>query len=739
MKKGFFILFLLISIALLIDYAALLMQQQSNSVIMPSVTESIEKYSNEKIVLNAPEIVIKAQKSNSHSHSSSQSSSHPTSTATNINSYASKKFDIMANNGTVLQVDFQTGNLSVAKDEFFNFTISVKCKSNCTNLVLTLDPVTAGKFTQQEIDNAEKELAKIEKSIEMNNASWRAELNDYFVEYVNKKQAEVKELPTSPSLKSEQVFEIKSAVTNNEEKITPYYFDWRNAYNENWVTPVKNQGLCGSCWAFAPVAVLESALNIFNRFPSLQLDLSEQELLSCAAGTCSSGDMSVAMNYVRDTGVVNETCFPYVASKVACSNKCQNSTQYHIKDRINLVDFPSSSIDKQTAINYLLKYGPAVKQMRVYNDFYAYSNGTYENTTSLSSGVHIVTVTGYNETGDYFIIKNSWGSGWGNMGGYAYIKSWLALGDPTLTDWWIFATGADKVNKGIIPMNSGTPFYTTTQNPYNCGNLSAGESCNVSFQVNATGFHLSNWTFFVILQSDEENLTTDNSTITIIGNYIPEIQSIECKSNNTWKNCADINANKTLTAVRINATDFDSSIDSAIIRLKENNVLLNENTSYFDGEFYIINTSNILQENKTYKIEADVYDSGYWINGFKQWMPEPASSCIENWTVQYGSCTINDTKLKYYADANSCNTTYNLPADNSTFASCDFCTPNWQNYNTTCSTGNLTEYWLDSSTCYQQTILPSDLLGQPANQTLSCTSQQCITVCSFTKCHRYCT
>lgn len=716
MKNGFLILILLIFVALLINYTALAMHQSGESKV--------------------PKIVIKAQHTPG-SHSTSQ----PANTTSNINSYASKSpFDILSNNGTVLQVDYQTGSLNVTKGEFFNFSISVKCKSNCTNLVLVLDPVTAGKFSKQEIANAEKELKKIRLAIKANNLSWHAELNDYFVEYVNKKTAVMKELPASDtSLKSKPVFQVKSAVTNTEEKIIPYYFDWRNAYNENWVTPVKNQGACGACWAFAPVAVLESALNIFNKWPTLMPDLSEQEELSCSSGDCSGGDMSAAMNYARDTGIANETCFSYVASKVSCSNKCQNSTQYHITGRTDLIDWPASSIDKQTAISYLLKYGPAVKQMKVYNDFPSYSGGIYENTTSAWTGFHIVTVTGYNETGDYFIIKNSWGSGWGGMGGYVYIKSWLALGDPNLFDWWIFATGADTLGKGIIPMNSGTPFYTTTQNPYNCGNLSAGESCNVSFQVNATGFHLSNWTFFFILQSDEENLTTDNSTITIIGNYIPEIQSIECRSDGIWKDCSMTGANKTLTAVRVNATDFDDSIDSVIIRLKESSVLLNENTAYFDGEFYVINTSSILQENEIYRIEADIYDSSYWINGFKQWMPEPASSCIENWTELYGNCTINDTRLKYYLDKNSCNTTSDLPADNSTFVACDYCSPNWQNYNTTCVTGNLTKYWLDNSTCYQQTILPSDLLGQPANQTLSCTSHQCITICSFTKCHRYCT
>ena len=69
----------------------------------------------------------------------------------------------------------------------------------------------------------------------------------------------------------------------------PASFDWRDHLDENWLTPIKDQGYCGSCWAFAPVAAAEAAHKIGYDNPDLELDLSEQYLVSdcnLAAGNC---------------------------------------------------------------------------------------------------------------------------------------------------------------------------------------------------------------------------------------------------------------------------------------------------------------------------------------------------------------------------------------------------------------------------------------------------------------------
>ncbi|MBD3248712.1 hypothetical protein GF336_01585 [Candidatus Woesearchaeota archaeon] len=99
--------------------------------------------------------------------------------------------------------------------------------------------------------------------------------------------------------------------------------------------------------------------------------------------------------------------------------------------------------------------------------------------------------------------------------------------------------------------------------------------------------------------------------------------------------------------------------------------------------------------------------------------------CDENWQIQYGDCLVTDLKLKYYIDINNCGTTKDIPDDNGTYASCDYCIPDWQPYNTSCTDGNLTKYYEDDNNCYAQTGLSSDIDGRPANQTFGCGTIAC--------------
>ncbi|MBW2965632.1 fibronectin type III domain-containing protein [Candidatus Woesearchaeota archaeon] len=522
----------------------------------------------------------------------------------------------LAGSGTPnLQVISQTADMNIVKDQFFDFSVSVKCfNDTCNNVVLTLDPFESKGYEKKDVLAAEKELAKIKADIKSKNLDWEADMTPAFLDYISKKNKG--EITYIEPEKQSSSSVAKSAITQEDEKIFPYFFDWRNFYGENWVTPANSQGGCAACWAFSTVGVAEAALNIYNRWPTLQLDLSEQDVLSCSgAGDCGGGSVSNAFIYTRNTGIVNETCFPYVASKVPCSNMCENSTKYKIRNPVTAVQAVGGGVDKEKAIRYLLNYGPPTSQIRAYTDLAAYSSGIYEPSTSANLGAHSVNVIGYNETGDYFIIKNTWGTGWG-MNGFGYLKSWVILNDPTIFNILRFTTGADDLNKGVIPMNSGTPFYTTTQNPYNCGNLSVGETCDVTWQVNATGFHESSWDFFVIMDSNGTNSTNGpNSTITIIGDYIPRIESIECETKGSWKNCSEVREDENLTRIRVNVTDENSNIQNVVVRLKENETVLKEGSASFNSGFYVFDAGQIIS-NIMHKIETDVYDDSYFINGF---------------------------------------------------------------------------------------------------------------------------
>jgi len=96
------------------------------------------------------------------------------------------------------------------------------------------------------------------------------------------------------------------------------------------------------------------------------------------------------------------------------------------------------------------------------------------------------------------------------------------------------------------------------------------------------------------------------------------------------------------------------------------------------------------------------------------------TTCIENWSVQYGECLVDDTKLRYYTDSNSCGTSIEIPVDNSTYVECDYCSPNWNEINTSCVlTDTKTGWFNDTNNCYAQTLLASDN-DIPLNNTYSC-------------------
>ncbi|MEI6613286.1 MAG: C1 family peptidase [Chrysiogenales bacterium] len=191
----------------------------------------------------------------------------------------------------------------------------------------------------------------------------------------------------------------------------PAVLDWRN-HNGNWVTSIKDQGSCGSCWAFATTAVLESMVKISKNL-SENIDLSEQMLLSCSgAGNCIDGGYdSMAAEYIKDTGIPRESCYPYTANDAPC-NPCSGWMLQVVK--IKSWGWVNNSI---TGIEIALQNGPVTTFMTVYSDFYYYSGGIYKVTAGATEeGGHLVTIIGYDHPNGYWICKNSWGTDWGEEG-----------------------------------------------------------------------------------------------------------------------------------------------------------------------------------------------------------------------------------------------------------------------------------------------------------------------------------
>ncbi|MCC6158485.1 MAG: PKD domain-containing protein [Deltaproteobacteria bacterium] len=216
----------------------------------------------------------------------------------------------------------------------------------------------------------------------------------------------------------------------------PTAIDWR-ANGGNYVTPVRDQGSCGSCWAFAAVAAVEARDAVFNGIASPTTDLSEQQVLSCSdAGDCVAGGyLSGALDYIQETGTPDESCFAYAGYKKSCASTCGDwaSRTVTIDDWSWIT---TTNYTDTTLIKTALMDGPVPVWYKIYMDFYAYTGGVYQHVWGNYVGNHFVLIVGYNDAEQAWIVKNSWGDDWG-MSGYFKIKyadsefgSWAAAVTP---------------------------------------------------------------------------------------------------------------------------------------------------------------------------------------------------------------------------------------------------------------------------------------------------------------------
>jgi C1A family cysteine protease len=292
------------------------------------------------------------------------------------------------------------------QEEVMTRTSAKILRSSIITMMAVLALLLAVPFAQADTD----ELEHIRQAIKAKGARWHAD--ETSVSGLSEKEKKMR----LGVLEQEEAVSSDSGYTNPVPLVTavPPTLDWRNVNGVSYVTPVKNQGSCGSCWAFAVTGALESQVMIGTG--GLPIDLSEQILVSCSgAGSCSGGSPATASNYIRDVGLPLESCFGYTATNNSCINACLN-WQNDIYRVIGWHRASSSTITVDNLKNAVYAYGPVVATMYVYNDFFSYRSGVYSYATGSYVGAHAVLVVGYDDIGQAFIVKNSWGTGWGEAG-----------------------------------------------------------------------------------------------------------------------------------------------------------------------------------------------------------------------------------------------------------------------------------------------------------------------------------
>lgn len=234
--------------------------------------------------------------------------------------------------------------------------------------------------------------------------------------------------PNPPALSSEEPLlgpGGSPAVSSQPAPGLPGVFDWRSSGK---VTPIKNQSPCGACWSFSTNGAMESSLLIHGKGTQ---NLSEQYLFDCdnAGYTCNSGGWpEVASEYLKvggtykspqtTSGAVLETAKPWLNGNGTCP--IAYAHPYKITGWGYVTGARYGNPTETQLKNAILTYGPVAVEVCAGSVFQAYTGGIYatnESSTCPNNWInHSVMLIGWNDTENTWIMKNSWGTGWGESG-----------------------------------------------------------------------------------------------------------------------------------------------------------------------------------------------------------------------------------------------------------------------------------------------------------------------------------
>ncbi|KAM4677020.1 cathepsin K-like [Discoglossus pictus] len=221
-----------------------------------------------------------------------------------------------------------------------------------------------------------------------------------------------------PSTKKQSASNNVPAYSYGKYANIPEHVDWRDS---KCVSPARNQGsLCGSCWAFATVGVIESRYCIKN---DELISLSEQQLVDCDEKNegCCGGFPVNALQYVSHHGVMRSKDYEYTQTKFTCKYDPDEALKVNIS-KFYLVP------EEENMAAVVAHEGPITVGFGVMEDFQLYEQGVYDGECAEEAN-HAIIIVGYgtekgeedDEAEDYWIIKNSWGKEWGENG-FAKIK-----------------------------------------------------------------------------------------------------------------------------------------------------------------------------------------------------------------------------------------------------------------------------------------------------------------------------
>jgi len=265
------------------------------------------------------------------------------------------------------------------------------------------------------------------ESIRKGGAKWKFGHNQF--SHMEREEFVKRLMPLTGRLASVGRNKLKSPraySTGIVKNFIPEEFDSRDQWPD-CIQPIRIQGQCGSCWAFAATTVLADRQCIATD-GAVNVNLSPQNPVSCDANNhgCEGGNEEYSWEYLGTKGTVSEACWPYVSGNTGyvpeCVDECTGEgswTTYHAETYGDMGGAPLSFI-----MSNIMRYGPMESAFYVFEDFPAYSGGVYRRTSDVFLGGHAIRVVGWGmeDSTPYWLVANSWGTDWGIDGYVKFIR-----------------------------------------------------------------------------------------------------------------------------------------------------------------------------------------------------------------------------------------------------------------------------------------------------------------------------